>query len=93
MHASEPLQHLLYFVRDPRPWGKSHEAAEIRHTPWQRGGVAARGARAAGDAGAAGSRLTALGRVSARLKRDWLRRGPNLLPAHRVLYYAPRLLY
>src|SRR5262249_21859585 len=47
-------------------------------------------ARAAGgDAGAAGPRLTALGRVSARLKRDWLRRGPNLLPAHRVLYYAP----
>ena len=51
---------------------------------------------AAGDAGAAGlagPRLTALGRVSARLKRDWLRRGPNLLLAHRVLDYDPRSLY
>jgi hypothetical protein len=57
------------------------------------GGVAARGARAAdgdgGAAGLAGSRLTALGRVSARLKRDWLRRGPDLLPAHLVCCITP----
>jgi hypothetical protein len=42
---------------------------------------------AAGDAGAAGlpgPRLTALGRASARLKQDWLRRGPDLLPAHLI---------
>src|SRR5262249_27847868 len=47
---------------------------------------------AAGDAGAAGlagPRLTALGRVSARLKRDWLRRGPDLLPAHLVCCITP----
>jgi hypothetical protein len=45
---------------------------------------------AAGDAaGLAGPRLTALGRVSARLKRDWLRRGPDLLPAHLVCCITP----
>jgi hypothetical protein len=58
--------------------------------------LAARAA-AAGDAsaaGLAGPRLTALGRVSARLKRDWLRRGPDFAPsASSVLYYAPRPFY
>jgi len=47
---------------------------------------------AAGDAGAAclaGPRLTAFGRVSARLKRDWLRRGPDLLPAHLACCITP----
>jgi hypothetical protein len=57
------------------------------------GGVALRGERAAaGDAGAAclaEPRLTAFGRVSARLKRDWLRRGPDLLPAHLVCCITP----
>jgi hypothetical protein len=52
---------------------------------------------AAGDAsaaGLAGPRLTALGRVSARLKRDWLRRGPDFAPsASSVLYYASRSFY
>jgi hypothetical protein len=31
-----------------------------------------------------GPRLTALGRASARLKQDCLRRGPDLLPAHLI---------
>src|SRR5262245_30336589 len=49
-------------------------------------------ARAAGgNAGAAGPRLTALGRVSARLKRDWLRRGPNLLPAPSCAVLRPTI--
>ena len=26
MRATDPPQHLLYFVRDPWPWGKPHEA-------------------------------------------------------------------
>src|SRR6516162_9554497 len=43
----------------------------------------------AGAAGLAGPRLTALGRVSARLKRDWLRRGPDLLRAHLVCCITP----
>src|SRR5262245_35411813 len=53
MRATDPLQDLLYFVRDPWPWGKPHEAAGIHRTSRQRcGGVAARGARAAGSQGA-----------------------------------------
>src|SRR5262249_14443908 len=31
MRATDPLQHLLYFVPDPWPWGKPHEAAGIHH--------------------------------------------------------------
>ena len=31
-----PLQDLLYLVRDPWPWGKPHEAAGIHRTYWQR---------------------------------------------------------
>src|SRR5262249_7633839 len=37
----------LYFVRDPWPWGKPHEAARVHHAREHCGGVAARGARAA----------------------------------------------
>src|SRR5262249_28465721 len=44
MRATDPPQDLLYFVRDPWPWGKPHEAAGIHHHCWWRGGrVAARG--------------------------------------------------
>src|SRR5262249_9640124 len=49
MRATDPPQHLLYFVRDPWPWGKPHEASGLHHPCWWRGDdVAARGARAAG---------------------------------------------
>src|SRR5262252_4233273 len=48
MRATDSLQDLLYFVRDPWPWGKPHEAAGIHHDWWWRGGImAARGPRAA----------------------------------------------
>src|SRR5262249_43042018 len=49
---TDALQDLLYFVRDPWPWGKPHEAAGLHHPCRRRGRVAARGACAA--AGAAG---------------------------------------
>src|SRR5215470_1863959 len=86
MRATDPLQHLLYFVRAPWPWGKPHEAAGIhQHCWWRGGGVAAVGARAAaGDAGdrvhrcryggRAGQRVD---RVPARPRRGWLRRRPE----------------
>src|SRR5262249_30551263 len=32
MRATGPLQHLLYFVRAPWPWGKPHEAAGLHRT-------------------------------------------------------------
>src|SRR5262245_36379125 len=71
---------------------RSRTAGIAGRTRW-RGRMVAGGARAAaGDAGAAGlagPRLTALGRVSARLKRDWLGRGPDLLPAHLVRCIPP----
>src|SRR5262249_61668204 len=53
MRATDPPQHLLYFDRDPWPWGKPHEAAGIHRTSQQLGSsVSACGARAAaGDAG------------------------------------------
>src|SRR5262245_26250098 len=48
MRATDPLQDLLYFVRDPWPWGKPHEAARVHHAARRRGSrVAAGGARAA----------------------------------------------
>src|SRR5262249_41826478 len=47
MRATGPLQDLLYFVRDPWPWGKPHEAAGIHRASRTRR-VAARVARAAG---------------------------------------------
>src|SRR5262249_53951686 len=48
MRATVPLQDLLYFVRDPWPWGKPHEAAGIHRTSRQRcNRLAARGAGAA----------------------------------------------
>jgi len=31
MRAPDPLQDLLYFVADPWPWGKPHEAARLHH--------------------------------------------------------------
>ena len=49
MRATDPRRHLLYFVRDPWPWGKPHEAAGIHHIPRRRGRLAARGASAAAD--------------------------------------------
>src|SRR5262249_18171113 len=53
-YAVSPLQDLLYFVRDPWPWGKPHEAAGIHRTSRQRySRVAARGARAATSKGGA----------------------------------------
>src|SRR5215831_2479709 len=85
---------LLYAPRTGGAYDSHHRTAGIAGRT-RRGGsrVAARSARAAaGDAGAAGlvgPRLTALGRVSARLKRDWLRRGPDLLPAHLVCCIKP----
>src|SRR5262249_26217398 len=46
--SSGLLQHLLYFVRDPWPWGKPHEAAGLHHASRRRGGrMAARRVRAA----------------------------------------------
>src|SRR5262249_49843001 len=48
MRATDPLQDLLYFVRDPWPWGKPHEAAGIPGVSRQQcSRMAARGARAA----------------------------------------------
>jgi len=38
MRATDPLQDLLYFVRDPWPWGKPHEAAGIHRTSARPGG-------------------------------------------------------
>src|SRR5215472_1494365 len=37
MRAPDPLQDLLFFVRDPWPWGKPHEAAGIHRTSKQLG--------------------------------------------------------
>src|SRR5262245_18905480 len=54
MRATNPLQDLLYFVRDPWLWGKPHEAAGIHRTCRQQcSRVAARGARAAAGQDAA----------------------------------------
>ena|SRR5215472_9627158 len=39
---------LLYLLHDLWPWGKPHEAARVHHVARRRGGVAARGSRAAG---------------------------------------------
>src|SRR5262249_1252566 len=51
MRATDPLQDLLYFVRDPWPWGKPHEAAGIHRTSRQRySRMAARGMGAAASA-------------------------------------------
>jgi len=51
MRATDPRQHLLYFVRDPWPWGKPHEAAGVHRTSQQLGSsVAAPGARATSEA-------------------------------------------
>src|SRR5262245_45709774 len=44
MRATDPLQHLLYFVRAPWPWGKPHEAAGLHRTSWQLGSRVPRGA-------------------------------------------------
>src|SRR5262245_49417236 len=49
MRATDPLQDLLYFVRDPWPWGQPHEAAGIHRTSRQRrSGLAACGASVRG---------------------------------------------
>src|SRR5262249_8428882 len=52
MRATELFQDLLYFVRDPWPWGKPHEAAGIHRTSKRCSRMVARGARAAGGADA-----------------------------------------
>src|SRR5262249_49102897 len=58
MHGLNLLQDLLYFVRDPWPWGKPHEAAGLHHHCWWRGcRVAARCADTA--AGKPGDRILA----------------------------------
>jgi hypothetical protein len=49
MHGLNPLQDLLYFVRDPWPWGKPHEAAGIHRTSRQHCNWMPRTARAADD--------------------------------------------
>src|SRR5262245_61572394 len=48
MRSPDPLQDLLYFVRDPWPWGKPHEAAGIHRASRRRSSrMADCGARAA----------------------------------------------
>src|SRR5262249_60096214 len=67
MRATDPLQHLLYFVRAPWPWGKPHEAAGIHRTSRRRcSRMAARGAPAAGRAHTAHRRAGGSGRRSRR---------------------------
>ena len=84
--ATDPLQDLLYFVRDPWPWGQPHEAAGVHHSPRRHsGGVAARGARAAASK-AADRRIfgrehtcspeRTARRFRATAARTWLDRGP-----------------